>query len=84
MQGNKERKMTAFQDHRVYLVPCSMKPDFIGYSQSHDGPIHIHVGTGLSDAKLLDVWEKRERFPTLAREQLIAARDGKFNKIKVA
>lgn len=76
--------MTAFQDSRVYLVPCSSQPKFIGCSQGHDGPIHIPVGTGLSDAKLLDVWEKRERFPGLALEQLIAARDGKFNKIKVA
>jgi hypothetical protein len=76
--------MTAFQDGRVYLVPCSMQPDVIGYSQSHEGPIHIHVGTGLSDAKLLDVWEKRERFPTLTLEQLIAARDGQVNKINVA
>lgn len=76
--------MTFFQDNRVFVVPCSSRPDFIGCSQSDDGPIQIHVGTGLSNARLREVWERRERFPTLTLEQLIAARDGKDDAIQVA
>lgn len=76
--------MTAFQEFRVYVVPCRSKPDFIGFSQGDEGPIHIHVGTGLSDARLHQAWECRQRFPTLTLDHLTAARDGKVEKAQVA
>lgn len=76
--------MNDFDDLRVFVIPCSSRPNFIGYSQAHDGPTYIHVGTGLTNAQLFDVWEKRERFPTITLEQLTTARDGKVDSIRVA
>ena len=78
----------SFSDTRVFIVPHAEaipgRPlDFIGYGQGADGPTFIHVGIALTDERLQEIWEQRERFPDIKIDQLRAIRDRKVSQIQL-
>ena len=78
----------SFSDTRVFIVPHTeaipgKSLDYIGYGQGSDGPTFIHVGIALTDERLLEIWEQRERFPDIALEQLQMVRDRKVEYLQL-
>jgi hypothetical protein len=78
----------SFSDTRVFIVlhaeAIPGRPlDYIGCGQGADGPTFIHVGIGLTDERLLEIWEQRERFPDIKLEQLRAVRNREVEVIQL-
>lgn len=78
----------SFTDKRVFMVPHEQPSqgvplDYIGSSQSCDGPTYIHIGVALTDEQLQAVWESRRRFPMITLNQLRMVRDRKVSILQV-
>jgi hypothetical protein len=78
-----ETQHCAFSDTRAFVVPnegigsTDAGRSEILTTQAEDGPTYIRIGIDCSDAYLREVWLERKRFPGLALEQLVAARDSR-------